>query len=359
MDTMATCSSAPVPYAKPTEYKIYTSVSELRQDRRRLIHKGRRLGLVPTMGALHEGHLSLIREAALENHDVWISIYVNPTQFGVNEDLDKYPKTLDKDLLKIERLRRELAAGGKMGQITGIFTPTTSIMYPLGPPSSDVGGNGAFVTITPLGSTFEGSSRPVFFRGVATVCMKLFNLIEPDAVYFGQKDVQQVVLINHMIKEFHINTSLRVIPTEREHDGLALSSRNVFLGPRRRATASILYRSLSAAQNAYDAGCEDARILVERARAVASDGQAEQDKLGRHQRVRFEVDYIEVVDPVNFQPCERVSQVSGAIVCGAIKMLPLEQSEVDEDLGQAGMSIPVRLIDNILLNSEAVMSVVG
>ena len=356
---MAIHSNQAASYGKATGYNIYTSISELRNDRRRLIHEGRSLGLVPTMGALHDGHMSLIRQAARENEDVWISIYVNPTQFGLNEDLDKYPKTLEEDLRKVERLRQELAESKGHGQITGIFTPTTKTMYPLAPPSSDINGPGAFVTITPLGSTFEGSSRPVFFRGVATVCMKLFNMIEPDRVYFGQKDIQQVVLINRMIKEFHINTNLRVIPTEREPDGLALSSRNVFLGPRRREVATVLFRSLSAAQEAYDAGCQDARVLVERARAVASKAQVEQDKLRPRQRVRFEVDYIQVVDPVNFQPCEHVSQSVGAIVCGASKMLPLEQAEVDEDLGHAGASIPVRLIDNILLNSKAVMSAMG
>ena len=338
-------------------YRIYTSISDLRVERRRLMHRGHSLGLVPTMGALHKGHLSLIRHAAQENQDVWVSIYVNPTQFGLNEDLDKYPKTLAEDLRQIERLNEELSESKALGQITGVFTPSTKTMYPLSPPSSEVNGTGAFVTIAPLGSALEGSSRPVFFRGVATVCMKLFNIIEPDKVYFGQKDIQQVVLINRMIREFHINTNLRVIPTERELDGLALSSRNVFLGSRRRAAATILFRSLRAAQEAYDAGCRDASILTQKARAVADAGQADQMSLEPQRRVRYEVDYIQVVDPVNFQPCQHVSQSSGAIVCGALKMLPVEEAEANENLGQAGVSIPVRLIDNILLNEEAVISI--
>ena len=339
------------------ECQIYTSVSELREERRRLVRKGYSLGLVPTMGALHEGHLSLIRHAVQENQHVWVSIYVNPTQFGLSEDLDKYPKTLEEDLRKIERLSGELAESKALGQITGIFTPSTKTMYPLSPPSSDIDGTGAFVTITPLGSTFEGSSRPVFFRGVATVCMKLFNMIEPDRVYFGQKDIQQVILINRMIREFHVNTSMRVVPTEREIDGLALSSRNVFLGPRRRVVAAILFRSLRAAQEAYTGGCQDASSLTQKARAVADTGQAEQENVGPQQRVRYEIDYIQVVDPINFQPCQHVSESTGAIICGALKMLPVEEPEPNEDLGQAGVSIPVRLIDNILLNREAVMSV--
>ncbi|OKP12300.1 Pantoate--beta-alanine ligase [Penicillium subrubescens] len=175
---------------QPTSFQVFRDVPELHQLRRKLVQNDRTIGFVPTMGALHEGHLSLIQEAARENTDVFVSIYVNPTQFGVNEDLSSYPRTWDGDVKKLEKLNEELGnLGAGTGRITAIFAPTSKVMYPTLPPSSEIDGHGSFVDITPLARNLEGVSHPVFFRGVATICMKKFNMTTPDRVYFGQKDV--------------------------------------------------------------------------------------------------------------------------------------------------------------------------
>ena len=188
---------------------VFRDVPSLRQHRRELLLNGDTVGFVPTMGALHHGHISLIRQAASENSKVFVSIYVNPTQFGVNEDLDSYPKTWDTDMQQLKELDNELQQSSK-GRVEAVFAPTSKIMYPTLPPDSTLPGVGSFVTLTPLGGLLEGKSRPVFFRGVATVCMKLFNTVEAERVYFGQKDVQQTVVIKRMVKDFFINIVVRI-----------------------------------------------------------------------------------------------------------------------------------------------------
>lgn len=155
------------PVIPHTSIQIFREVPEFRIWRRKQLLDHRTVGLVPTMGALHEGHLSLIRMAAAENHNVVVSVYVNPTQFGVHEDLDSYPKTWDKDCDLLKSVDREIAGdGGNLGKISAVFAPTTDVMYPSGPPSQEVNGKGSFVTITPVGELLEGASRPTFFRGV-------------------------------------------------------------------------------------------------------------------------------------------------------------------------------------------------
>lgn len=149
-------------------FHVFRDVPPLRTHRRELLLNGKTVGLVPTMGALHKGHLSLVRQAAEENSHVFVSVYVNPTQFGVNEDLDSYPKTWDSDMAQLKELDTELEKNGK-GRIEAIFAPTSKVMYPALPPDSTLPGTGSFVTITPLANLLEGQSRPVFFRGVATV----------------------------------------------------------------------------------------------------------------------------------------------------------------------------------------------
>ncbi|KAJ8107457.1 hypothetical protein OPT61_g8853 [Boeremia exigua] len=177
--------------------QVFHDVAPLRKFRRELLLNSRTVGLVPTMGALHSGHLSLVRTAAAENTDVWVTIYVNPTQFGLNEDLASYPKTWETDMEMLRELDRELAREGK-GRISAVFAPSTNTMYPTSPPDSSIPGVGSFIEMRPLGQLLEGASRPVFFRGVATVCMKLFNICTPDSVYFGQKDAQQTVVIKKL-----------------------------------------------------------------------------------------------------------------------------------------------------------------
>lgn len=301
------------------------------------------------MGALHEGHLSLIRLAAKENSSVVVSIYVNPTQFGVHEDLDSYPKTWEKDAAMLRDLDRELAAdGGNLGTIAAVFAPTTEEMYPSGPPSQEVNGKGSFVTITPVGEVLEGASRPTFFRGVATVCMKLFNIVTPEKVYLGQKDVQQTVVITKMVKDFRMDTQVIVGDTKREPDGLALSSRNVYLGARRRKVGTVLAQSLKEAQAAYSSGSRTRDEILGPANKRASQQLEQQLHLSPEKRARFEIDYISLADPDTMQELEEVDETRGAILSGAVKMLPVESPQPGEDLGLAG-GPPVRLIDNIIL----------
>lgn len=337
-------------------FQVFRDVPPLRQLRRQLRLSNRTVGFVPTMGALHEGHLSLIRQAAAENTDVFVSIYVNPTQFGANEDLDSYPRTWDSDVEKLENLNKELEqkrSATPQGRVTGILAPTTKVMYPTLPPTSEPNGDGSFVTITPLATKLEGKSRPVFFRGVATVCTKLFNIVTPDRVYFGQKDIQQCVIIQRMVKDFHIDTEVRICSTVRESDGLAMSSRNVYLGTRRRAVGLVLYRALQAAQAAYESGkCQRADILGA-AEQVAAQVLAEQKHLPPSQRALFEVDYISLADSDSLDEIDVVDPSKGAILSGAVKMLPIEDPQPDEDTGMGSGMITVRLIDNIILKPQS------
>lgn len=306
------------------------------------------------MGALHEGHLSLACEAAAENDEVAVSIYVNPTQFGVNEDLDAYPRTWDTDLAQLRKLNEELEEKGLRGRVTTIFAPTTKEMYPILPPSSEVDGKGSFVTITPIGQLLEGASRPIFFRGVATVCMKLFNIVRPQAVYFGQKDIQQTVIIRRLVADFHHDIVVRVISTEREKDGLAMSSRNVYLGQRRRAVAPVLRTALDIAAHQIYTHKQVSREAILKPAYHYLDAQLQnQMKLPISERALFATDYISMADPANMEELEVFSPQSGAILSGAVKMLPLEQLRPGEDEGEAGgVHRPVRLIDNIVLEPQ-------
>lgn len=306
---------------------------------------------MPTMGALHDGHLALIRQAAKENHQVFVSIYVNPTQFGVTEDLSSYPRTWSSDKRKLQDLHRELSEDKNIsGQIAGVFMPSTEEMYPGAPPTSEIDGKGSFVTITPLSSRLEGASRPVFFRGVATVCMKLLNIVQPEKVYFGQKDIQQTFVVKRMVKDFHVNTEVRVGPTIREKDGLAMSSRNVYLGERRRRVALTLLNSFKAVQHVFARGARRRRYLYNAAMDELEKVRKQQEALPASERARFEIDYISIADPETLDELEEVSPVEGAILSGAIKMLPLEEPREGEVLGTGGDQGPVRLIDNIKLD---------
>ncbi len=192
------------------------TVAELRAELAIARNEGRTIGLVPTMGALHEGHASLIRAANMENDLVVVSVFVNPTQFGPNEDLDSYPRTLEADCLIAEREGADI-----------VFAPTAKEMYP----SEDM----TWVEVTGgITNVLCGRSRPTHFRGVTTVVSKLFNLAQPDRAYFGQKDAQQVQVLAKMVKDLFFNLQLRIMPIVREADGLAKSSRNTYLSPEER-----------------------------------------------------------------------------------------------------------------------------
>ena len=334
---------------KLTGFNRVTSIPSLRQMRRKALLAGNTVGFVPTMGALHQGHLALIRQAARENDQVYVSIYVNPTQFGVNEDLSSYPRTWDADKVQLAALAKEFKNNNQVGHMSVVFMPNTKDMYPGSPPSSDVDGQGSFVTITPLSTKLEGASRPVFFRGVATVCMKLLNIVQPERVYFGQKDIQQTFVVKRMVQDFHLNTEVRVGSTIREQDGLAMSSRNVYLGERRRKVALVLLDSFKEVQKVFARGARKRRFLYNAAIDKLSAMEKQQYALPRGERVRFEIDYISIADPDTMDELEEVDSEHGAILSGAIKMLPLEEPQEGEETGLGGGTTAVRLIDNIRL----------
>ena len=207
------------------------------------------VGLVPTMGYLHEGHLSLIRRAKAECDHVAVSIFVNPTQFGANEDLSKYPRDLERDLSLIEPLGVDL-----------VWNPTPEIMYPTGYQT--------WVEVEAMTRPLEGAMRPTHFKGVTTVVAKLFNAIQPHKAYFGQKDAQQVAVIRQMVWDLNFPLEVVVCPTMREADGLAMSSRNKYLEGEDRKAAVVLFQALNAAKEAYQGGERDAEMLRSRMKNV-------------------------------------------------------------------------------------------
>ncbi|KAG5962380.1 hypothetical protein E4U57_007051 [Claviceps arundinis] len=338
-----------------TQIRVLRTVDDVRKWRKPLLIDHRSVGLVPTMGALHEGHMALIRAAARENHHVVVSIYVNPAQFGIREDLASYPVTWETDTAALAKLDGELAdEGANLGRVSAVFAPTTPDMYPSGFPGQEVDSKGSFVTITPVGEVLEGASRPTFFRGVATVCMKLFNIVQPERVYFGQKDVQQTLVIRRMVQDLMVPTEVVVCPTERESDGLALASRNVYLGTRRRKVGLVLYQALRAAENAYRGGeAQTNRAAILGAAQAVCDGVLQVQKdMKPSERALFDIDYLSLADPDSLQELDEVDPRRGAILSGAVKMLPVEDSQEGEDLGHSG-GPAVRLIDNIILSPKA------
>lgn len=219
--------------------KIISGIDELREARRAL--KGE-VGFVPTMGYLHEGHLSLVRRAKEECGAAMVSIYVNPTQFAPTEDLAKYPRDLERDLNLLAPLGVDI-----------VWTPSDEIMYPPGFQT--------WVEVAELTKPLEGAMRPTHFRGVTTVVAKLFNAVQPTRAYFGQKDAQQAAVIRRMTRDLNFPIEIVVCPTVREADGLAMSSRNKYLDAEERKAATILFRALSAAKERYEAGERNAETL--------------------------------------------------------------------------------------------------
>jgi len=225
------------------------NVSTLEELRSARLSLDGTVGFVPTMGYLHEGHLSLIRRARQECDHVVVSIFVNPTQFGPNEDLSRYPRDLERDLSLIEPLGVDL-----------VWTPTAEVMYPKGYQT--------WVEVEAMTRPLEGAMRPGHFRGVTTVVAKLFNAVQPHKAYFGQKDAQQAAVIRRMTVDLNFPIEIVVCPTVREADGLAMSSRNVYLSPEQRKAATVLFRALSAAKELYEAGERSAERLRERMKEV-------------------------------------------------------------------------------------------
>lgn len=252
-----------------TAPSVVSGIAPLRAALRELRAAGASVAFVPTMGALHDGHLALVRRARELADVVVVSIFVNPLQFGPSEDLDRYPRTLDADVAALAALGVEF-----------VFAPSVAEMYPGGPSSTRV-------VAGPVGGLYEGASRPGHFDGMLTVVAKLLGIVGPDVAVFGQKDAQQVFLVRRMVRDLDLPLEIEVVPTVREADGLALSSRNRFLDPVQRQAALTLSESLAAAADSAAEGVEEAL-----AEAVAA--------FGDHDGV--ELDYFVIVDPETFLP---------------------------------------------------------
>jgi pantoate--beta-alanine ligase len=261
-------------------------------------HAGRkRLGLVPTMGALHQGHLSLVRAAKAQCDAVAVSIFVNPTQFGLTEDLSKYPRQFERDCQLLEKEGVEI-----------LFAPSVEEIYP----SSTTGGVVTWVTVDGLGDKLDGRSRPGHFRGVTTIVAKLFNIIEPDAAFFGQKDAAQLAVIRRMVRDLNFPVEIVAGPIVREADGLAMSSRNAYMNREERSRALVLQRSLLSAQQEFLAGERSASKLISVGKEVLA-GEPE-----------VVLDYFEVVDPDALDPVEKISQktlVAVAAYVGSTRLI--------------------------------------
>ena len=254
------------------------TVEELRNEIAIAKTAGKTIGLVPTMGALHEGHASLVKAANQENDVVVVSVFVNPTQFGPNEDLDSYPRTLDADCKLAE------AQGADI-----VFAPSPKEMYP----SEDM----TWVEVTgDVTKVLCGRSRPIHFRGVTTVVSKLFNLAQPDRAYFGQKDAQQVQVLKRMVKDLFFNLQMRIMPIVREADGLAKSSRNTYLSAEERQAGLILSKSLKHAQELFAAGERDPQQLVAATTALIKT------------EPMADIDYVEIYQMPDLNECQNPMQ---------------------------------------------------
>jgi len=274
---------------------IVRTIDELRKLRRPLVGP---VGLVPTMGYLHQGHLSLVRRAKEESSSVVVSIYVNHTQFGAGEDFASYPRDLDRDLALLKKEGTDI-----------VFVPSDDEMYPAGFDS--------WVEVEGLTRRLEGAFRPGHFRGVATVCAKLFNIVQPERSYFGQKDAQQVLVLKRMVADLNMDLEIVVTPTVRESDGLAVSSRNTYLNAGERRAAVVLFGALSLARELRRDGEGDADTLRRRMTALI-----EKEPLAQ-------IDYVSIADAATLEELERIDRPALASVAVRI--------------GRA------RLIDNVLL----------
>lgn len=277
--------------------RVVTTIAELREAIARARRDGKTVGLAPTMGALHEGHLSLVRASRAECGFTVVTIYVNPSQFGPKEDFARYPRALEADL--------ELLAGAA----DLVFVPRDEEVYPLG--------YATWVEVGAVAAPWEGACRPGHFRGVATIVLKLLTMVGPDVAYFGQKDYQQALVIRRMAVDLNLPLSIRVCPIVREADGVAMSSRNRYLGPDERRQAGALFKSLQLAAELVGQGDRDAAGIAERMRrTILAAGPAR-------------IDYIAIADPETLEPVETIQ--GPAVAALAVK------------IGNT------RLIDNMLL----------
>ncbi len=273
--------------------KVCKTIVDMRAACEAARRDGKRLGFVPTMGALHEGHLSLVRAAKADCDVVAASIFVNPTQFGAGEDLAKYPRSFERDC---ELLERE--------GVAVVFAPSVEEMYPAGAVT--------WVTVDGLSDKLDGRSRPGHFRGVTTVVAKLFHIVDPDAAFFGQKDAAQLAIIRRMVRDLKFRVKIVGCPIVREADGLAMSSRNAYLDPQERKQALVLHRSLMRVRKLFEAGERSAEKLM----------AAGREEIAGEESVRL--DYFEVVNPESLDPVEKVGNgvlVAVAAFVGATRLI--------------------------------------
>jgi pantoate--beta-alanine ligase len=270
--------------------KVLSSISSFREARRRM---GDTVGLVPTMGYLHEGHLVLVRRAKAENETAVVSIFVNPTQFGPKEDFARYPRDPERDLTLLDKEGTDL-----------VFMPDAEEMYHRG--------FATWVDVEKVTERLEGSTRPGHFRGVATVVAKLFNIVEPTAAYFGEKDAQQVVVIKRMVADLNMNLNVVVVPTHREPDGLAMSSRNVYLNTEERQAALILWKSLSLARQLWSEQEVRPESVKQQMAALIQE-----EPLAR-------IDYISIANPETLEELAEISHaalLSLAVYIGKTRLI--------------------------------------
>ncbi len=244
------------------------------------------MGFVPTMGYLHEGHISLVNAGAKDCTKMAVSIFVNPAQFGPNEDLTKYPRDEQRDLMMLEETKN----------VDCVFIPSAEEMYPEG--------YAAYVNMeNEMTKTLCGISRPGHFKGVMTVVAKLLNAVKPDKMYLGHKDMQQAIILTKMIKDLNYDTEVIICPTVREKDGLALSSRNSYLSPEERNTAPVLYKALQMAVSMAELGERDAAVIIREIKRKLKED-------------RVEIDYVEIVNPMTLEKTEKIS--GSALIAAAI-----------------------------------------
>jgi pantoate--beta-alanine ligase len=284
--------------------EIIRTIEWMKQASRTARDRGELIGFIPTMGALHEGHLSLVRAAKAEHRPVVVSIFVNPAQFGPKEDFAKYPRQLEKDAALLEALGVDF-----------LFTPEPTEIYPPG--------FRTYINVEGLGDRLEGRTRPGHFRGVATVVAKLFEIVQPHAAFFGRKDAQQARVLRQMARDLNLGTEIRVEPIIREPDGLAMSSRNAYLHSEDRRAATALSRGLAAAAAAIESGERNSSVLIEKVRSVLGDEKA------------IQTDYVELVSEETFEPIAKLSGTSFLLVAAYV-----------------GADKPTRLIDNLLATPE-------
>lgn len=298
--------------------KIIKTIKEMQRIAGGARKKGEIIGLVPTMGYFHEGHLSLMREARRKSDLLVVSIFVNPTQFGPKEDFKSYPRDLRRDL----RLTRKIG-------VDVIFPPAVKEMYPEGLLAP--------VDVGEIGNILEGAARPGHFRGVATVVAKLFNAVKPHQAYFGQKDFQQSVVIKKMVEDLDMDVEIVVLPTIREKDGLAISSRNVYLTKKEKEIAPILYKSLKMAEELIKKGERDSREIIGKMKEL----------IKKEKLVRLE--YIAITDPETLKEVKRINPIRSPRQGRGRRPRRLTSNGVNISL--AAKIGRARLIDNITIKT--------